>query len=374
MKLLNAPNNLPSQHKSKPDHKNQASNEKERSHDNSTDIDDNVNMYDNGDCSLDYESNKNLKVLETSNDNNNLNISDVSHDAVMTHVDILNEMESWRGKNKIKKRGKYLVACPDIENLHKRPKYTNTTPLLINGNALPPAKLDNKSIMVKNACPFDATIQCIIGGYSNWPEYNKYIEQSCNAIFVFIKNIYTKGLTQKAYNARAAIMQSIIAPEYGILDCAMNVSSLAIKLMHDVPSLELLRNCNDCGFTKKDISPVLSINTVPFYQHGIKGLQEAVDQCTKIQNFVCNRCNGTKTTSSFNGGNHMFIDIECLENELLASRLGYPGSSKKYTLAELYNEIYFCEKQYKLVAAVIYIPSGVIGHYIAYVRKITGRW
>ncbi|KAM0735241.1 120.7 kDa protein in NOF-FB transposable element [Formica fusca] len=103
MKLLNAPNNLPSQHKSKPDHKNQASNEKERSHDNSTDIDDNVNMYDNGDCSLDYESNKNLKVLETSNDNNNLNISDVSHDAVMTHVDILNEMESWRGKNKIKK-------------------------------------------------------------------------------------------------------------------------------------------------------------------------------------------------------------------------------------------------------------------------------
>lgn len=70
----------------------------------------------------------------------------------------------------------------------------------------------------------------------------------------------------------------------------------------------------------------------------------------------------------------MFLDIECLENEQLASRLGYPGLSRQYTLAELCNEIYFCEKQYKLVAAVIYIPGGTIGHYITYVKIIIGRW
>lgn len=144
--------------------------------------------------------------------------------------------------------------------------------------------------------------------------------------------------------------------------------------MHDIPSLEMLLKCNNCGFTQTDISPILSVNTIPFYQHGIKGLQEAIDQCTKAKKLICNRCNSTNTTSSCNGGNHLLIDTECLENEQLATRLGYPGSSRHYTLAELCTDIYFCDKQYKLVAAVIYISGGTIGHYIAYIRNITGRW
>lgn len=65
----------------------------------------------------------------------------------------------------------------------------------------------------------------------------------------------------------------------------------------------------------------------------------------------------------------MFIDIKCLENELLASRLGYPGSSRQYILVELCNKIYFWRKQYKLVAAIIYISCGTIGHYIARIRR-----
>lgn len=120
-----------------------------------------------------------MKVQETDNDENSLDINDinVSHDAAMSHVDALNEM-SWRGKNKIKKqRGKYLVACPDIENIHKGPKYSNAIPLLINGNILQPAKVNNEDVIVKNTCPFDALTQCFIGGYSNWCEYNKYIQQ-----------------------------------------------------------------------------------------------------------------------------------------------------------------------------------------------------
>lgn len=113
----------------------------------------------------------------------------------------------------------------------------------------------------------------------------------------------------------------------------------------------------------------MNVNTIPFYQHGIKGLREAVNQCTREKNVICHRCNSTKTTFSCNGGNHLLIDIECLDNEQLATRLGYPGSSRHPNqTAELCNDIYFCDKQYKLVAAVIYI-SGTIGHYITYIRK-----
>lgn len=73
-------------------------------------------------------------------------------------VNFLNEIESWGGINKKIKRGKYLIARPDIEELYKRPKYTKGTPLLVNGNALPPVKLDGKHIIIKNTCPFDATM------------------------------------------------------------------------------------------------------------------------------------------------------------------------------------------------------------------------
>lgn len=116
------------------------------------------------------------------------------------------------------------------------------------------------------------------------------------------------------------------------------------------------------------------MNTVLLYEKGIKGLQEAIEQCYKIRNPICNRCKGSKINLNYIGGEHLFIDIECMENELLASRLGYPDCSKQFTLAELSTELYFCEMQYKLVAAIIYIPSEHIGHYLTYVRKITGKW
>lgn len=75
-----------------------------------------------------------------------------------------------------------------------------------------------------------------------------------------------------------------------------------------------------------------------------------------------------------NDRNHIYLNIECLENEQPASRLGYSNSSKQFTLAELPSELDFCQKKYKLVAAIVYIPGKSIGHYISYIRKITGRW
>lgn len=91
MRLLNLPNKPPSQHKNKPD---QAFDEKERSQDIFIDnnINDNINTYDNGDYSLDSESN-NFNVQKTNNDKSDINIHDVSHDAAINHVAILNEME-----------------------------------------------------------------------------------------------------------------------------------------------------------------------------------------------------------------------------------------------------------------------------------------
>jgi len=213
----------------------------------------------------------------------------------------LNEIESWKGLNKIRKRrGKYLSACPDIEILHKRSKISRSAPLLINGNSLPPAKIGNKYISIKNTCPFDATVQCIIGGYRDWPEYQKYVNELCNPTFTLVKHLCNAGVTQKTYNVRAAIMSHIVTLKDGVLDCAMNASSLiSMNLMHNVPSLEFTHQCEDCGLQKKHITPVLNVNTIPFYKEGIKGLQEAIGQCCKITNYVCSCCESTKVNSSW---------------------------------------------------------------------------
>lgn len=167
MKLLNASNSL-TQHKSKPDNNNLVTAEKKNF--------------------LNCDSSNDSCILNEPNDNKDYNLqvkyekslpSDMSK-----HANFLNETETWKSLNEIKKRGKYLTACPEIENLHKRPKCNNIATLLINGNALLPIKIGNKHIMIKNTCPFDATVQCIIGGYSEWSKYNKYIEQSCNSQFL----------------------------------------------------------------------------------------------------------------------------------------------------------------------------------------------
>jgi len=72
-----------------------------------------------------------------------------------------------------------------------------------------------------------------------------------------------------------------------------------MNLMHNVPSLEFTHQCEDCALQKKKhIIPVLNVNTIPFYKVGMKGLQEVIDQCCKITNYVCSCCKSTKVNSS----------------------------------------------------------------------------
>jgi len=49
------------------------------------------------------------------NRKSNLHVSDMSQNS---NASFLNEMESWRDLNKIKKRGKYLTAYPEVENYY----------------------------------------------------------------------------------------------------------------------------------------------------------------------------------------------------------------------------------------------------------------
>jgi len=64
---------------------------------------------------------------------------------------------------------------------------------------LPPAKIGSKYVFIKNTCPFDVTVQCIIDGYRDWPEYQKYVNELCNPTFTLVKHLCNAGITQKIY-------------------------------------------------------------------------------------------------------------------------------------------------------------------------------
>lgn len=372
MKLLNALNNFPSSCEIKSNSSPIFKNEK-NDFDISYDRHDFNDFPDNSKCSI-LSEDKQHTSLKTDDDKNNSQISDDAlHDTQANSF--LFEEESWKGLNQIKKtRGKYLTACPDIENVHKRPRCNRNVPLLINGNCLPPAKIGEKRFMIRNTCPFDATIQCIIGGYRDWPQYNKYISELSNPTCELIKYLYNKGVTQKTYDMRAAIMHSVVRPKDGTLDCAMNIGALISTLMHNVPSLEVIYQCNNCEFYKRYTTSILDVSTIPFYKHGIRGLQEAVDQKRKITGHICTQCDSGQVNVTYINKNHIFIDIECVGNEQLASNHGWSNTTKEFTLAELPTDLYLCGEEYRLVGAIIFISGERIGHYIAYIRKITGKW
>lgn len=102
-------------------------------------------INDSIDTSTDFKiiSNKNEIKYDTDIsapiDNNTIdsdnNIEDTNANSIS--FTYLNKVENWKGKNNSpKNRGKYLTVCPDVENIHLKPKFTTTVPLLKNGCTL----------------------------------------------------------------------------------------------------------------------------------------------------------------------------------------------------------------------------------------------
>jgi len=167
----------------------------------------------------------NIFPANTENDNLEI-ITDVN----LTCHTYLNEIENWKGKNNNpKRRGKYLINCPDVESVHLKPKFTTSLPLLKNGSTLGPVMLNKKPIMFINTCPFDAIAQVLLVGYCDWAHFHFYLEQTQNDLFRFIKLLSTSGPSRKIYEERGLILNKCIAPVCGTINCSYNITDLVAK-------------------------------------------------------------------------------------------------------------------------------------------------
>ena len=84
---------------------------------------------------------------------------------------------------RVKKRGKYLTACPDIEIVHKRPKFAEQLLLLMNGKKLGPVKIGRHMVKIQNTCAFDSTAQSLLAAYHDFVLYYEYLTSKNNDLF-----------------------------------------------------------------------------------------------------------------------------------------------------------------------------------------------
>lgn len=278
------------------------------------------------------------------------------------------------------KRGKYVTVCPDIISIHNKPQTSFKIPLLQNGNCLRPQQITGQHIMIRNTCAFDAVIQALLVGYRDWTNYYNYVNNNTNTneILNFITTVSMYGTQQKVYKERALILAKIFQPTSGAINCACNINNLIDKnLIKNEISYSILRRCSICEWHHQKDTIVIEINTQPIYEHGMRGLQEALDQKITTINKKCNRCTNENIDITFIAGAHLFIDTECLLWVELAKRLGHSDWSGKITLSEIPLDIHLNENVYTLVAAIEYVGgnnNNEVGHYIAYCHRITGKW
>lgn len=205
-------------------------------------------------------------------------LNDKTIDRIASEALYLNATEDWKGLTKkidpikpnasstAKKRGKYLTPCPDIEMIHKRPKFTAMLPLLRNGNFLSPVIIDKQTVNVRNTCAFDCTVQSMLAAIHDFANYSKYLQSSSFSISKYVHTLSLTGVSAKLYQDRGCILTVTNKISAGVLDCKLNLSYLQEKfILRDVRSLEKTIQCADCLFKNSKIMPVLHLDPDSMY-------------------------------------------------------------------------------------------------------------
>ncbi|KAL7292920.1 hypothetical protein TKK_0006587 [Trichogramma kaykai] len=83
-------------------------------------------------------------------------------------------------KSTVKKRGKYLESCLDIENIHQRPKIKSLTRMLKNANLEPPILHEKKVYTFKTSCMFDTVFELCLSAFSNFINFHNDVINECS--------------------------------------------------------------------------------------------------------------------------------------------------------------------------------------------------
>lgn len=257
--------------------------------DNSTVISDSSHMYD---INIAHTS----SAMSESINENSINESD--------DIRSLNFEENWMGLTSTNakkfgsvKRNAYLDKCPEWDSVDS--KDIVFIPTIKNGSLCKPIKVQNKTVMLRNTCAFDALLHItahIIGIHVN---YKCIIETIDDDSFLRLaEKVATRGkISRNEHIERALFLintslfqNSEHTRRFNTLDAMCNAAHLAEHTFVNLPSLRRTKICKTCNFLNDRKYIFISINVNILLQKGLQNIQEAIDDTTVVQH-SCIKCN-----------------------------------------------------------------------------------
>ncbi|XP_074099264.1 uncharacterized protein LOC141527596 [Cotesia typhae] len=198
----------------------------------------------------------------------------------------------------VKKRGKYLTACPEVQELHqnaadKEPnkKKKKKQFSIIKNSCF--SEIGKRKVIIVNTCPIDSLSEVLSFAYLNFSHFRNFVN-SKNIMSNYFSSVvcYARnGATSEYYQKRLTILR-ILYPENNYrIDCNDNISDLFEKLMKSYESIIEKKNFFFCKFEDTKQMSILNISAQPVWNHGFDLLEEMIEYRpptppTKIGHYV----------------------------------------------------------------------------------------
>lgn len=226
-----------------------------------------------------------------------------------------------------------------------------------NGQLLGRVRVARKDVTLYNTCSFDSLAQSVLADYRDWTSYYDYIIVSKNEFYDFIRTFSIYGAMTQTYKKRSTLLSNTFAVQNNRIDCHSNFSNLiSLKLLTDEPLYQISQQCRDCDHDVIDNRPVININTKLFYEKDMQALESSVNEKMSDAFYKnCIRCGFNNVVLKVSGGNHLFIDIECLQWLKLAANMGYDNWPRVFIISQIPSKLVVGGLTYRLVSAIEYI-------------------
>lgn len=299
--------------------------------------------------------------------------------------------ENWRGLNPaknlreeatvdiVRKRGKYLTACPDITFIHNRPLRKRKGACIQNGSLLAPIKIGTKKLQALSTCPFDALTELLTTAYVDSVVYKQTVDEKYKdrMFFQIMLNYATNGVSNAFYFERLSYLLTLFDSDQSVVDCACNISTFIAKVLIEAPSIKENSTCAQCQHKEIKNIPIAEINIKPILTDNLyNGLQKSMDMLFNKE-ILCKNC-GNKVLCEVNSEAHLFIDVEHAYHSTLLDKMGFFNSPKHISLSEVPTHLYIKNAKYQLIGLISYngIQQQTLGHYITYCHRImyAGLW
>ncbi|KAJ6642712.1 NOF-FB transposable element, partial [Pseudolycoriella hygida] len=271
--------------------------------------------------------------------------------------------ENWGKRPKRKtKKSKYLASAPNWglnTNIEKKVKIGT----LLNGNLSRVVyKVGKQIVALRNTCAFDSIAQIFAAAYAYMPTFRRYMEESEDDFFKLAIALAKNENMRKINTLRAKLL-------YGIFEtnsCEFVSTSLVKKLFKHTPSYVEIHKCGLCKESTQHHFFTVHVENHQ-YDNDLGKLEISIEHNLPKQGY-CRNCKLSSKILDRQFKGHILLELpSCGYSNTDVEPLRY------HKLENIPLTLQVGKKMYLLVAAILFKPPILDGHYIGVVR-INDTW